>query len=91
MVAFMSPKKSRLDTTQAIGRALRKKKGKRFGYVMVPSVLDREGNIVLASKEYCDIVDVIRSLKGQDPMFEKELRKAAFHSGSGTKVDVLWM
>lgn len=83
MVAFMSPKKSRIDITQAIGRALRKASGKSVGYVMVPSVLDRNGNVIVASREYCDLADVINSLSGQDPMFEKEIRKNAFHSGSG--------
>ena len=39
MVAFVDPRHSRIDIAQAIGRAMRKPRGrsqKRYGYVVVP-------------------------------------------------------
>ena len=36
MVAFISPRKSKVDIVQATGRAMRRSAGKEFGYVMVP-------------------------------------------------------
>ena len=36
MVAFLSPRRSRVDIVQATGRAMRKAPGKKIGYVLVP-------------------------------------------------------
>lgn len=40
MVAFLSPKKSRVDIVQATGRAMRKAPNKKTGYVLVPLFLE---------------------------------------------------
>jgi predicted helicase len=42
LVAFMSRKRSVVDIVQAIGRALRRAKGKEYGYVLVPLLFDLE-------------------------------------------------
>ena len=43
MVAFMNPRKSRVDIVQAIGRAMREAgPDKKLGYVVVPLFLDRD-------------------------------------------------
>ncbi len=39
-VLFADPKQSKIDIVQAAGRALRKFKGKKFGYIIVPVVID---------------------------------------------------
>ena len=39
-VLFADPKQSKIDIVQAAGRALRKFHGKKFGYIIVPIVLD---------------------------------------------------
>lgn len=36
MVAFLSPRRSRMDIVQAAGRAMRRADGKTVGYVLVP-------------------------------------------------------
>ncbi len=41
MVAFISPRKSKVDIVQATGRAMRKSPGKEFGYVMVPLFVEQ--------------------------------------------------
>ncbi len=41
MVAFMAPKRSRIDIVQAVGRAMRKAPGKKRGYVLLPLYLHR--------------------------------------------------
>ena len=41
-VLFADPKKSTVDTVQAVGRALRPSPGKQFSYVIVPMLLDRK-------------------------------------------------
>lgn len=39
-VLFADPKQSTVDIVQAVGRALRPNKGKKFGYIIVPIILD---------------------------------------------------
>src|SRR5262249_26058022 len=39
-VLFADPKKSAVDIVQAVGRALRRHRGKRLAYVIVPVILD---------------------------------------------------
>ena len=39
-VLFADPKKSTIDIVQAVGRALRIKEGKKFGYVIVPVIIE---------------------------------------------------
>lgn len=82
LVAFLSPKKSRTDITQAIGRALRKAPGKTIGYVMIPLVVDANGKPVFKSDVFCDIADVILSLRTQDDVFEECIRREAFRKGA---------
>jgi len=40
-VAFVDAKGSKVDIVQAVGRALRRSDGKRFGYVFIPAVLSK--------------------------------------------------
>ena len=42
MVAFIDPRKSRVDIAQAVGRAMRKAPNKTVGYVVVPLFLDQK-------------------------------------------------
>ena len=41
---FADPKNSKVDIVQALGRALRKKEGKEWGYVILPVVYDGNTN-----------------------------------------------
>ena len=72
MVAFLSPRRSRVDIVQAIGRAMRKPKDsdKTFGYVLVPVYVEQskdediEDAVVRANFE--EVWDVLQSLQEQD-------------------------
>lgn len=83
MVAFMSPRRSRTDIMQMIGRALRKSPGKDVGYVMLPVMVDRHGNPISDSDEYRDLSEVIWSLRFQDEVLEREARNRSFAKGAG--------
>lgn len=40
MVAFLTPKRSKVDIVQAVGRAMRNAPGKTTGYILVPLYVD---------------------------------------------------
>ena len=41
-IVFADPRKSHVDIVQALGRALRRKAGKEWGYVILPVIIDEK-------------------------------------------------
>ncbi len=66
-VLFADPRKSTVDIVQAVGRALRKKEGKYFGYVILP-VFTESTNIdeIVESDEFKEILTTLRALASND-------------------------
>jgi superfamily II DNA or RNA helicase len=66
-VLFADPRKSTVDIVQAVGRALRTKKGKDFGYVILPvftnSTTKEE---IIESAEFKEILSTLRALASND-------------------------
>ena len=90
LVYFDHPKKSIIDITQAVGRAIRKPRGetlKRFGYVVVPLFLEKHKDEKLgdavARTDFTNIAEVINSLRDQDDELNEFLRIARVQKGSG--------
>lgn len=78
MIAFISPRKSKVDIVQATGRAMRKSPGKEFGYVMVPLFLDvvAEETIEQAihRTDFSDVWDVLAAMREQDDVLTDIIR-----------------
>jgi len=69
MVAFLSPRRSRVDIVQATGRAMRRSPGKARGYVLVPLYVElATGETVEAAvnrAEFDEVWDVLNSLQSR--------------------------
>ena len=69
-VVFLDPRKSHIDIVQAVGRVMRKSKGKRFGYIIVPIALQEGESMVDALDANRDgfkvVGDVLRALQSHD-------------------------
>ncbi len=69
-VVFLDARKSHIDIVQAVGRVMRKSKGKRFGYIIVPIALQEGESVVDALAEDGDgfkvVGDVLRALQSHD-------------------------
>ena len=69
-VVFMDPRKSTIDITQAVGRAIRKAPGKELGYIVIPVVVPEGSNMtsqeVLAGSDFGIVWDVVRALRSHD-------------------------
>jgi superfamily II DNA or RNA helicase len=100
MVAFLSPRRSRVDIVQATGRAMRRAPGKTIGYVLVPLYVEQAADesleAAVARAEYDEVWDVLQSLQEQDEvlaeqirwMAEQKARKRGFaDTGFGDRVD----
>ena len=64
-IVFADPKKSKVDIVQALGRALRKKEGKNWGYVILPVIYD-ENTHEIDNENFTEILSIIRGLAAND-------------------------
>jgi superfamily II DNA or RNA helicase len=66
-VLFADPRKSTVDIVQAVGRALRKKDGKQFGYVILPVFTkSKSKEEIIESEEFKEILSTLRALASND-------------------------
>jgi superfamily II DNA or RNA helicase len=67
-VLFADPRKSLVDIVQAVGRALRPSPNKKFGYVIVPVVHEKNAkpNDVFDSDSFKEVLTTLRALGSQD-------------------------
>jgi len=66
-VLFADPRKSTIDIVQAVGRALRKKEGKEFGYVILPVFTkSKSTEAIIESEEFQEVLSVLRALASND-------------------------
>ena len=75
-VAFLDPRDSQVDVVQAVGRVMRKAPGKRFGYIIVPVVVEPGGDVAAAlmkgTEGYQTVGRVLRALLAhlyRDPVY----------------------
>jgi len=91
MVAFLSPRRSRVDIVQATGRAMRKAPGKNIGYVLVPLYVElNAGETVEAAvnrSDFDEVWDVLNSLQEQDDVLAELIRQFGEQKGSGKGFD----
>lgn len=87
LVYFSDPKNSKVDIVQAVGRALRKKEGKKMGYIVVPLFhnrkLELENNIEEGS--FKNLLQVVRAICDQDERLQDEINSIAFSKGKKSR------
>src|SRR5439155_17462482 len=82
MVAFLTPKRSRVDIVQATGRAMRKdpdNPNKLTGYVLVPLFLEQtKGETIkqaLARTEFDEVWNVLQAMQEQDNLLATAIQQ----------------
>ncbi len=91
MVAFLTPKRSRVDIVQATGRAMRKAPGKTIGYVLVPLFVEQaKGETIeeaLARTEFDEIWNVLQAMQEQDDILAEIIRQMREERGRTSGFD----
>ena len=79
VVAFLSPRKSKVDIVQAAGRAMRKPEGKEMGYVLLPLFLETQENETLEEAvkrtDFEEAWDVLQAMQEQDAVLADIIRE----------------
>ena len=88
-IVFADPRKSKVDIVQALGRALRKKDGKDFGYVVLPVIYDHTSHEI-DNENFQEILNVVRGLAANDERIIEEFKDKSQNSGriSGAKEEI---
>jgi predicted helicase len=85
VVAFLSPRKSKVDIVQAAGRAMRKREGKEMGYVLLPLFLEANENETieeaLARTDFEEAWDVLQAMQEQDAVLADIIREMREEKG----------
>lgn len=93
LVYFCDPKNSKVDIVQAVGRALRKKEGKKLGLIVVPIYHSKKHDLEssISSGSFKNLLQVIRSLCDQDERLQDEINFVAFGKGKreSTKINIV--
>ncbi|MSU62652.1 MAG: hypothetical protein EXS31_09675 [Pedosphaera sp.] len=91
MVAFLSPRRSRVDIVQATGRAMRRSPGKTTGYVLVPLYVEQAADetveAAVSRSAFDEIWDVLHSLQEQDDVLAELIRYMGEQKGRGKSFD----
>ena len=74
-VAFIDPKRSAVDITQAVGRAIRKSVGKKSGTIVIPVFVDSSQGAVdaLEDSSFDTVWSVLRALREHDDTIAEKL------------------
>ena len=80
-IVFADPRKSRVDIVQALGRALRKKDGKDWGYVILPVVYD-EVTGEIDNDNFNEILSIVRGLAANDERIIEYFKDKSLGEGS---------
>ena len=79
-IVFADPRKSKVDIVQALGRALRKKDGKDWGYVMLPVIYDQTSREI-DNENFQEILNIVRGLAANDERIIEEFKDKSHNSG----------
>ena len=80
-IIFLNPKSSQIDIAQSVGRVMRKAPGKKFGYVILPVVIQPEESPEQAldhNDSYKTVWKVLQALRAHDDHFKAEINSIDF-------------
>lgn len=83
-VMFLSPRKSRIDIVQAVGRVMRKPPGKQLGYVILPVAVPAGTDPSTAldkNRDYDAVWEVLQALRAHDERFNAYINQIALGTG----------
>ncbi len=83
-IVFSDPRKSKVDIVQALGRALRKKDGKEWGYVVLPVIYDEKTNEI-DNDNFDEILAIVRGLASNDERIVEYFRDKNQKENTGTR------
>ena len=87
-VLFLTPRSSQIDVVQAVGRAMRKAPGKKYGYIIIPIAVKADGNYAQSIRDsrYRATWQVLQALKSHDEDFYDTINQSDLKQGKKISV-----
>ncbi len=89
-VLFMNPRRSIIDIVQSVGRVMRKAKGKKYGYIILPVAVpaDESPEQVLGRDDnrYAVVWQVLQALRAHDDQFNAEINRIELNKKRSEKI-----
>lgn len=88
-VMFLSARNSEVDVVQSVGRVMRRSKGKKYGYIIIPVLVpsDVEADKALDdNKRYAVVWTVLNALRAHDDRFNAMINKIELNKNRPTQV-----
>ena len=87
-VIFLAPKKSRVEIVQAVGRAMRTDKNKKYGYIIIPVIIpiDKDPGKVLETSKFKEIWQIINALRANDERIDTWIEQIRMRRNSGEDI-----
>lgn len=82
-VMFLTPRRSKIDIVQAVGRVMRKPPGKQLGYVILPIAITAGQDPATAldrNTDYDAVWEVLQALRAHDERFNAYINRIALGS-----------
>jgi predicted helicase len=82
-VMFLTPRRSKIDIVQAVGRVMRKPPGKQLGYVILPIAITAgldPGSALDKNADYDAVWEVLQALRAHDERFNAYINRIALGS-----------
>jgi predicted helicase len=77
-VVFLKPRRSVVDVVQAVGRAMRKAPGKRYGYIILPIIVDPTRDVaeqLNKNDQFRTVWEILGALRSIDDRFDAMVRE----------------
>ncbi|EJF77837.1 hypothetical protein MCO_00755 [Bartonella sp. DB5-6] len=91
-VMFLHPRKSQVDVIQAVGRVMRRAKGKKMGYIILPVGVPAGVSAEQAlknNKRYSVVWQVLNALLAHDENFSKTLNQMVLGQDVSSIIDIV--
>ena len=91
-VIFLAPKKSQVDIVQAVGRIMRKFKGKDYGYIILPIVIPTgttPESVLDNNKKYEAVWQILNALRSVDERFSATINKLELNKKKPENINVV--
>ena len=89
---FLHPKKSQIDVVQAVGRVMRKAKGKNVGYVIIPITIAPgiSPEVALNNNEKYRVVwQIVNALRTHDERLDSKINMLSLGEDVTDKIDIM--
>ena len=90
-VIFLQPRKSQVDIVQSVGRVMRKSRGKKYGYIIlpIPVPLDEDAEKALDRNDRYGVVwDVLQALRSHDDRFNLEINQLELNNEPSERIHI---